>query len=158
MSTRKIGHIILGFIISLAFVILISKVEAQQTIDMMSCGDRTVTPVVVSNELTIRGVEKSGINIDNHTNKAFNNMTFHFVGLSKNASKQMTGTFYSKYMDPSGDLFVVEISQIGMEVDWKFLYGTGKWKGITGGGKASGNPPGEFDVCERITGTYELKK
>jgi hypothetical protein len=61
-------------------------------------------------------------------------------------------------MDPSGDFFVVEISQIGMEVDWKYLYGTGKWKGITGGGKASGTRPGTFEECEIITGTYELKK
>jgi hypothetical protein len=158
MGKRKNGYIILGFISILAFVTLSSKVQAQQPVDMMSCGDRTLTTIVVSDELTIRGVEKSGINIDNLANKAFNNMTFHFVGLSKVVSRQMTGTFYSKYMDPSGDLFVVEISQVGMEVDWKYLYGTGKWKGITGGGKASGNPPGEFDQCEKITGTYELKK
>jgi hypothetical protein len=158
MGTKKINNIIWGFWGILAFMTLISKALAQQPINWMSCGDRTLTTIVGSSELTIRGVERNGINIDNLGNKAFNNMTYHSVGLSKTVSRIMTGTYYSKYMDPSGDFFVVEISQIGMEVDWKFLYGTGKWKGITGGGKASGLPPGEFDQCEAITGTYELKK
>jgi len=46
----------------------------------------------------------------------------------------------------------------------KFLYGTGKWKGITGTGKferiARGKAmePGTFQGCVRNTGTFELPK
>jgi hypothetical protein len=112
----------------------------------------------------IMGIEARGINIDNLTSKAFDNMTYHTVGVFKVKAGKMTGTLYSKYLDPSGDFLVVEISQVGMERDWKYLYGTGKWKGVTGGGKAipftKGQPvsPGTIQNCTKITGTYELKK
>ncbi len=118
MGKRKIGHIISGFISMLAFVTLISKVQAQQPIDMMSCGDVTLTTIVTGEELTIRVVERNGINIDNLANKAFNNMTYHSVGLSKIASRKMMGTFYSKYMDPSGDFFP---SLKSRKLEWKLI-------------------------------------
>ena len=91
-------------------------------------------------------------------------MTFHSVGILKVEGGKLTGSFYSKYMDPSGDFLVVEVSQVGMERDWKYLYGTGKWKGVTGGGKAfpftKGKPitAGTMQSCIKITGTFELKK
>jgi len=71
---------------------------------------------------------------------------------------------YRKYMDPDGDTFVIELSGVDQEGTMKFLEGTGKWKGLTGGGKAyvtlRGKPitPGTTQYCGRSTGTYELKK
>ncbi len=138
--------------------------QAQQSIDMMSCGDATLTTIVASQELTIMSFEAKGINIDNLASKTFDNMTYHSVGSFKIDSGKFTGISYNKYMDPSGDSWFVEISQVGMERDWKYLYGTGKWKGITGGGKAylftKGKPisPNTSQSCYKITGTYELKK
>ena len=91
-------------------------------------------------------------------------MTFHSVGILKVEGGKLTGSFYSKYMDPRGDFLVVEVLQVGMERDWKHLYGTGKWKGATGQGKAfpftKGRPvsPNTQQSCIKITGTYELKK
>lgn len=47
---------------------------------------------------------------------------------------------------------------------WRFLEGSGKWKGITGGGKAlpltNAKPilPGTAQGCLRATGTYEIRK
>ena len=164
MSTKKIKLIPVSFIIILALFMLNSKVQAQQPMDMMSCGDSTTTTIVSTPELTIMGVDGKGINLDHLASKAFDNMTYHWVGVLKIDSGKITGTFNSKYMDPSGDFLVVEISQVGMERDWKFLYGTGKWKGVTGGGKAfaftKGKPisPETFQSCTKITGTYELKK
>ncbi len=43
---------------------------------------------------------------------------------------------YRKYQDPDGDTFVAELSGIDREGTLKFMKGTGKWNGITGGGKA----------------------
>jgi hypothetical protein len=123
-----------------------------------------VTAIVSSEELTIMGVEGKGINIDNLPSKIYDNMTFHGVGVLKIEKGKLSGTHYYKYMDPSGDFVVVEVSQVGMEHDWKYLQGTGKWKGITGGGKGfpitKGKPisPGTSQGCMKITGTYELKK
>jgi len=71
---------------------------------------------------------------------------------------------YSKFMDPDGDIVILDYSQIGKEATTKFLQGTGKWKGITGGGKAwsitSGKPitAGTSQGCNRQTGTFELPK
>ena len=138
--------------------------QAQQPMDMMSCSDATVTTIVASQELTIMGLEAKGINLDNLASKTFDNMTFHTVGTYKIESGKIIAILYSKYMDPSGDFLVVEVSQVGMERDWKYLYGTGKWKGVTGGGKAfpftKGKPitAGTMQSCIKITGTYEIKK
>jgi hypothetical protein len=50
------------------------------------------------------------------------------------------------------------------EGNFKFLQGTGKWKGIKGSGKGKvitrGKPitPGTAQVCSRWTGTFELPK
>jgi hypothetical protein len=151
-------------VVFLGLSVSITVAQAEQPMDMMSCGDATVTTIVASQELTIMGVEAKGINLDNLASKAFDNMTYHTVGTYKIESGKFTGLLYSKYMDPSGDFCVVEVSQIGMERDWKYLYGTGKWKGVTGGGKAfpftKGKPvaPGTSQGCVKITGTYELKK
>jgi hypothetical protein len=71
---------------------------------------------------------------------------------------------YRKYQDPDGDTFVAELSGIGNEGTYKFMKGTGKWTGITGGGKAwrtTGGKsimPGTQQYCGKSTGTYELKK
>jgi hypothetical protein len=144
--------------------ISIPVAQAQQPIDMTSCGDATVTTIVAGEDLTIMGIEGKGINLDNLSSKAFDNMTYHTVGLMKIDKGKMTGLLYSKYMDPSGDFLVVEVSQVGMERDWKHLYGTGKWKGATAQGKAfpftKGKPitPGTAQSCIKITGTYEIKK
>jgi len=152
------------FVGGLALLMVTPFAQAQQPIDMMSCGDSTVTTIVASEEITIMGIEAKGINLDNLSSKVYENMTYHTVGVMKIDHGKVTGTMYSKYMEPSGDFAVVEISQVGMERDWKYLYGTGKWKGVTGGGKAfpftKGKPitPGTSQGCTKITGTYELKK
>jgi len=153
-----------AMVMLLGLITFIPEAPGQQPMDMISCGDAKATAIVSGQELTIMGIEARGINIDNLASKAFDNMTYHTVGVFKVEGGKMTGTMYSKYLDPSGDFLVVEISQVGMERDWKYLYGTGKWKGITGGGKAipftKGKPisPGTMQGCTKITGTYELKK
>lgn len=164
MATIKKPITTLGIISFFTFFLLILAAQAQQPMDMMSCGSMTITTTVASEELTIMGFDGKGINLDNMASKAFDNMTYHAVGVYKIESGKLTGIFYTKYLDPSGDIFVVEVSQVGMERDWKYLYGTGKWKGVTGGGKAfpftKGKPvsPGTSQTCTKITGTYELKK
>jgi hypothetical protein len=160
-KTRKGFIIILGFI---GIFLFIPCTQAQQPIDVISCGDSTVTTIIASPELTIMSIEGKGINIDNLPSKTFDNMTYHSVAIIKIEAGKMTGINYGKFMDPSGDFCVVEVSIVGMERDWKYLYGTGKWKGVTGVGKAfpftKGKPisPGTSQSCVRITGTYELPK
>ena len=163
VTTKEKKNIIIicGFILIFLFI---PYAQAQQPVDMVSCANNEVTTIVSSEELTIMGVEGKGINMDNLPSKIYDNMTFHGVGVLKIEKGKFSGTLYYKYMDPSGDFLVVEVSQVGMEREWKYLQGTGKWKGITGAGKAfyitKGKPisPGTSQGCMKITGTYELKK
>jgi hypothetical protein len=154
----------LGLVGTLALFMVTSVAQAEQSIDMMSCGSGTITPIVASEEMTILGIDNKGINIDNLGKKDFDNMTYHTVGVLTIMGGKIAATMYCKYMEPNGDFFIVEVLQVGMERDWKFLYGTGKWKGVTGGGKAfpftKGKPitPGTSQGCVKITGAYELKK
>ena len=70
---------------------------------------------------------------------------------------------HTKFIDPEGDYFFVEVSGDKSAVV-KFLYGTGKWTGITGDGRfervARGKAiePDTFQGCVRNTGTFELQK
>ncbi len=152
---------IIGFIAILLFA---PCAQAQQSIDVVSCGDEKITTIVSSQELTITGIEGKGITMDKLPSKTYDNMTYHGVGVLKLEKGKMSGKLYYKYMDPNGDFFVVEVSPVGPEHNWEFLQGFGKWKGITGSGKAipitTGKPvsPGTSQGCMRITGTYELKK
>ncbi len=160
-TEKKSFVVILGLIGILLFV---PCAQAQQPIDVISCGDEKIATIVSSQELTIRGIEGKGITMDNLAGKVFDNMTYHGVGVLKLEKGKMSGKLYYKYMDPSGDYFVVEVSAVGSEHNWEFLQGFGKWKGITGAGKAvpitTGKPvsPETSQGCMRITGTYQLKK
>ena len=135
-----------------------------ENIDMLSCGGGNVNVITADEGLTVMAVEGKGINLDNYGRKTFDNMTYQYGALFKIDKGTWSGSMVCKYMDPSGDFFVVEINQVGMEREWKFIYGSGKLKGITGGGKAmlitKGKPisPGTTQGCYKITGTYELKK
>ncbi len=160
-NEKKSFIIMLGFVGILLFV---PWAQAQQPIDVVSCGDERITTIVSSQELTITGVEGKGITMDNLPGKIYDNMTYHGVGVLKLEKGKMSGRLYYKYMDPGGDFFVVEVSPVGPEHNWEFLQGFGKWKGMTGSGKAipitTGKPisPGTSQGCMRITGTYQLTK
>ena len=164
MATIKKPISTLGIIGILTFILFIVTAQAAQPIDCLICLDMTISPVVATQDLTIMGLEGRGIVIDNTESKFFDNSTVHLVGLMKIDKGKVIGSMFGKYLDPSGDFYVIEVSQVGTETDWKFIYGTGKFTGITGAGKSirftKGKPvsPGTSQVCSKITGTYELKK
>jgi len=154
----------LGIIGIFTFMLFLVTTQAQQPIDCLVCLDTKITPVVETQDLIIMGSEGRGIVIDNTESKFFDNSTVHLVGLMKIDKGKMTGSMLGKYLDPSGDFYVIELSQVGTETDWKFISGTGKFKGISGAGKAirftKGKSvlPGTSQSCSKIMGTYELKK
>ena len=164
MATIKKPICTLGIISILTFILSIVAAQAEQPIDCLVCLDMKISTVVETQDLTIMGLEGMGIVIDNTESKFFDNSTVHLVGLMKIDKGKVTGSMFGKYLDPSGDFYVIEVSQVGTETDWKFIYGTGKFTGITGAGKSirftKGKPvsPGTSQVCSKITGTYELKK
>ena len=132
------------------------------TIDMVSYGDSTMTTIVAGKDLTVINYEFRGINMDRQHDKFFDMISFHSAGIVRTDCGKTDCLIYATYEDNSGDLFVVEFSKpdrirdwshlMGTDLyaedlnratdnpgdrEWKFLYGTGKFKGITGGGKAT---------------------
>ena len=154
----------LGVIGIFTFILFIVTAQAEKPVDCLVCYDMKIITVVETQDLIIMGSEARGIVLDNTESKFFDNSTCHSVGVIKIEKGKVTGMIPGKHMDPSGDFYVVETSQVGTETSWKFIYGTGKFKGITGEGKAlrftKGKPisPGTSQYCVKITGTYELGK
>ena len=68
------------------------------------------------------------------------------------------------FVDPDGDRLVGASNGTPKEWQWRYLGGTGKWTGITGGGP--GVPDGAYarmspsvtGSCYKATGTYTIKK
>jgi len=156
----------LGIIFSL--VLFIPVAQAEQPIDITYCLSMTTEMVSETQELSIFSFDFKGIARSNLENKAFDNLTFHGIGVARDlADKRRHRYGYIKFMDPDGDILVTEnlrTLQAGPDSDWNFLQGTGKWKGIKGEGKlrsaAGGKPitPGTVQGCIRMTGTFELPK
>jgi hypothetical protein len=146
-------------------VVFTPVAKAEQPFDITDCGSGTITMVSASKELTVFSFDLKGISRSNHENKVFDNTTFHCVGVIRVMAGKRTETGYFKIMDSDGDFIVGEVTCIETEKStWKFLQGTGKWKGITGGGKGwvimRGKPitSGTFQACFRHTGTIKLPK
>ena len=155
------------FRIALIFVLgfcIFTPIAQAEPYDITNCWAGETTMLVASKELVVMSYDLKGICRDNLDTKAFENMSFQCIGLSKIVAGKPTGNGYCKFMDKDGDYMVGETTSAGPEGTWKALYGTGKWKGITGSGKnmyITNSKPiveGTFQNCNRSTGTYELPK
>ena len=164
MTTIKKPICTLGIGVLSTLILFIVTAQAEKPVDCLVCYDMKIITVVETQDLIIMGSEARGIVLDNTASKFFDNSTCHSVGVIKIDKGKVTGIIPGKHMDPSGDFYVVESIQTGPEGNWKFIYGTGKFAGITGSGKfyrtTKGKPvtPGTSQGCNKITGTYDLKK
>jgi hypothetical protein len=162
MAKREGGKWIVsicGFIGIFILAIFIPVIHAEP-IDITDCWAGTASFLVNSEDVSIRTVDVKGIIKDNLESKVFDNLTFHCVGFIKVIGGKRTTTELCKYMDPSGDFFIVEAH----DRNGKFIHGTGKWKGITGGWAANpftrGKPiiPDTLQGCAKLIGSFELPK
>ena len=164
MATIKKPICTLAIIGIFTFILFIATAQAEERFECVLCQNMTMTTIVQNEDLIVMGYESKGIVLDNTESKFFDNDTVLGVGLMKIDKGKLTGSFFNKQLDPSGDFYALEGLIVGTEIDWKFIYGTGKFKGITGGGKSirltKGKPvsPGTSQSCTKVTGTYELKK
>jgi hypothetical protein len=155
---------VIGILFILVFILYTMTARAGEPFASIMCNLSTLTPVVEGPDLTIIAIDYKGIIIDNSESKFFDNNTGHGSGIMKIEKGKVTGSSYAKHQDPNGDYYVLEMTLVGGEYDCKFIYGTGKFRGITGTAKAVGftkaKPisPGTGQNCSKITGTYELKQ
>jgi hypothetical protein len=113
------------------------------------------------------GLEHRGVVLAEGDNKAFDNQTQHCVGsvtITRGVSK---GSGVCKNVDAAtGDFVLLEWDANGKPGagTFRYVYGTGKWKGITGSGTyqslAATRPigPGTYQNCIRGKATYSVPK
>ena len=178
---------------------------AQGTVNMRGYGKGTLRPIVINQDLSILHYEAEGVNradrSENMAQSPFDQMHFQTMGTLKSDCRGDNCLVYATYRDGFGDMVVVELSGSGQQSDWRylygtqyfglprykashlstirkweFLYGTGKFEGITGTGNAlvytvaaSGTPGvypslktgpmaiGSSSCCIHLTGTYAFK-
>jgi hypothetical protein len=147
---------------ALGLLLLISVANAEQPYDITTCGSGTNEILFSSEDFTVLSLESKGITRSNHENKAFDNNTFHCMGVIQVANGKPEGSMFCKFLDPDGDVTIGISTVDGPEGTWEFVHGTGKWQGITGGGKnwpitqGKAVAPGTFQGCRKATGTFKL--
>jgi hypothetical protein len=173
MKTKNpLGMALVTVIFVFGLVIFLPIAKAEQPVDFTDYFYATVTPLSTSPELTIFQSEVKGVIQNASGNKIFDNLTSYCLRLGKVVAGKMSYTTYTKFTDPEGDYFITEATAEAVpagvfEAAWKFLHGTGKWKGVKGGGtsktifmtrgKQQLNPT-TFQGYLRMTGTFELPK
>ena len=153
-------------IICLLFLTLLAPIAnaEEKPINIISCRSGTTTMLTASKELVIYGFELKGIDQDLKPDKVFANYTHSCVGTGRVSGGKQITKGYCKYMAPDGDFFIVSFDGPGgaEPTPWDYINGTGKWKGVKGGGTVkyitNGKPivEGTFQSCIEVTGTYEV--
>ena len=163
---------IIGFALILSICALIGSSplilaeSAEQSYDVDACVSMEFSPLVRSQEMSIVSVDAKGIMRSNSENKVFDNCTVHTKGVLVLEGNKQTVYAYMKYLDPEGDYVIFRYTQNPGEeaATTMILAGTGKYKGITGGGKAvkiaGGKPvtPGTMQFCNNHKGTFTVPK
>jgi hypothetical protein len=137
---------------------------AEQVYDVTPCVSMDIKPLVQSKEMTIVSFEAKGIMRSNIENKVFDNFTVHTQGVMLVEGQNTSVYCYMKYLAPDGDFVIFRYTQNPgeKEATTTLLAGTGKWKGIQGGGKAvlitQGKPvaPGTIQFCNTHKGKFTL--
>ena len=157
---------IMSVAIILGLSIFIPVARAQQPYDITECYSFVLSTLQESQEIRIVGLDAKGIAQSNHASKVFDNCTIHTVGIRMDMKGSSAVHGYFKYMDPDGDIFIMEgiMPEGEKAATMKFIYGTGKWKGIKGEGKdrlitrGKAITPGTAQICFRHMGSFELPK
>lgn len=163
-KVKKEGDKMIRFI-TIALVSLFLTINfayAEESYNITSCWSGDVTLLSGSEELVIYSFDLKGVSRSNDKSKPFDNWSLQIVGTAKIESGKYSSIYYGKYLSPEGDVVIGEGTRDNEEGTWKFIDGTGKWKGITGGGTNTIVPnikpieKGTTQGCSIAIGTYKL--
>ncbi len=163
MMMLKRCRFVLASLMGLALYVSTAVAEPQD-LDFTGCRSSTSTILSATKELVVLSFDLKGIDRSNHENKLFDNFSHNCNGVYMVAGEKTSGNGFCKYMAPDGDFTVLEWKNTGTrgKGTWTFLHGTGKFKGITGGGdydtvaRAKPIVKGTVQTCIRVTGTMDL--
>ena len=122
---------VVAIVLGLAMFIPVAQAEEPVEFTVYWSGTRTM--LTQSKEFTSWSGDVLGIT--RSENKLFNDLSFSSICIwlhrLENDEMKTTAHCYSKFMDADNDYFILD--NMG---GWKLLYGTGKFKGITGTGES----------------------
>jgi hypothetical protein len=134
---------------------------AETAYDFVACGSAKLTMLEARADFTAFGLELFGI-IATSTTKDLESATHHCLGTIRIQDGKRTGKGMCKWTDAAGNTFVGEFESTGNEGKWVFLSGTGRFKGVKGGGQfqyltnAKPAVDGTAQSCRRDWGTYTI--
>lgn len=140
-----------------------TAVAAEVQYGGMWCGHSKGKVLVAGPELVVVSTETWAIETPGASRPAaLENAAVHCVGYLRIAKGKTWSTSACHFTNAAGDTFTGEaVSKPGEPGRWTFLHGTGKWKGIEGGGTyqvvSRGKPAGgESALCLKHSGTYTV--
>jgi hypothetical protein len=127
--------------------------------DFVACGSAKLTMLEARADFTAFGLELFGI-VSTSATKDLESATQHCLGMMRIQDGKRTGKGMCRWTDAGGNTFVGEWESTGNEGKWVFLSGTGRFKGVKGGGQfqylTNAKPvvEGTAQSCRRDWGTY----
>jgi hypothetical protein len=127
------------------------------------CGHSAAKALIAGPELTILSTETWAIETPGTSKpEVLENAAVHCVGYIRILQGKSTSTSACHFTNAAGDTLTGEaVSEPDKPGRWTFLGGTGKWKGIQGGGTykivSRGKPEkGASALCLTHSGTYSV--
>lgn len=139
-------------------------VQAQQT-DNVWCRAGTMTVLAQEEKTIIWALDHRGVAQATDPANPLHGATQRCIGVVASIDGKATGNGWCKIVDPkSGEWFVVDWMSEGKPGHgvWNYRYGSGKYKGVTGGGTYEPTFPtkpvdaGTYQNCARVKGTMKL--
>lgn len=142
----------------------LAQAQAQQSYEHVICRAGTMTVLAQADKVVVWALDHRGVYVTTR-GVAFDGFTQRCVGVIASIEGKNSGSGYCRSVDPkTGDWTVVDWTAADKPGfgTYAFRYGTGKWKGVTGGGTfepvGPTRPvdPGTYQNCSRIKGTFSL--
>jgi len=164
----SVSRVLGSALVALTFLIVaVPATSAGQPVDFTACLTSTFEFISSADGVNAFRVENRGITMSNHENMVLHNAVYQFVGVGYGPAGAPLGFGYAKLTDPDGNVAILELSGPPADLSFKFLQGTGPWKGIAGGGKAArtastgvrmSGTSGASEGCLRLTGSLDIRK
>jgi len=153
-------------VLLLISTILFSRTHAAEKFEFTECYSGTATIFHKNKDLPlVLSWASNGINMSDDVR--FNNSVAHCEGVQLGVGAKRSGYGLCTIIDVDGDMIIGEIPSSGIDYEFKFIEGSGKWKGIKGSYSSTrivkskpgkGAMPGTFQGCRKAQGIFELSK
>jgi hypothetical protein len=144
---------------------LIGIAYADEMVDHITCRAGTMTVLAKADDMIVWQLDHRGVNYSPDANNVFNGTTQRCIGVVASIGGKASGNGWCRNVNPkTGEWTVVDWQSDGKpgHGTWHFRYGSGKYKGISGGGtyepvgQTRPVDAGTYQNCTRIKGTMQL--